>query len=386
MSKPKILVIDDDKDYLELIDEALEEQFVVSCVHSIQAADTLVNEGYVCDIALVDEYLGEEKGSEWIAKHKKAGSKITSYILYSGLATEEEILKGLACGADDFLVKPISLTALNKRLLKLLDHQHEMSNFKIELASKDNVINISMAQASKYGSCMQLTSKLNNCFSYEQIRDNVFTFLHNMNLKGCIAFYPLKVEPTFYNSSNGVCSPVEIDVMKLLKIKPRLYRFGNRTIFNHSLVSILILNLDQESVDTDIYIDAFASVIECIGARMAFITYKNSLVDVQTQIQQAVHSTKKMVEVSKHHQQEIMNEIVQKFGMSFHVLDMSDEQEQYLTELVHGALKKHSQDDVNFLEVSDLLDGALRSVDELKQLNEEVAEDITEIDDEDELF
>ena len=47
MSKPKILVIDDDKDYLELIDEALEEQFVVSCVHSIQAADTLVNEDKV---------------------------------------------------------------------------------------------------------------------------------------------------------------------------------------------------------------------------------------------------------------------------------------------------------------------------------------------------
>ena len=119
---------------------------------------------------------------------------------------------------------------------------------------------------------------------------------------------------------------------------------------------------------------------------MAFITYKNSLVNVQTQIQQAVSTTKKMVEVSKHHQQEIMNEIVQKFGMSFHVLDMSDEQEQYLTDLVHGALKKHSQDDINFLEVTDLLDGALRSVDELKQLNEEVVEDITEIDDEDELF
>jgi hypothetical protein len=144
--------------------------------------------------------------------------------------------------------------------------------------------------------------------------------------------------------------------------------------------------LEDGAIDTDIYIDALASVIECIGARIAFITYKNSLVGVQSKIQQAVSSTKKMIEISKHHQQEVMNEIVQNIGMSFHVLDMSDEQEQYLTNLVHTALKKHSQDDINFLEVTQLLDGALESVNELETLNLQQEEVVDELDDEDELF
>ena len=151
----------------------------------------------------------------------------------------------------------------------------------------------------------------------------------------------------------------------------------------------MILNLEEGSIDTDIYIDALASVIECIGARMAFITYKNSLVDVQEQIQKAVHTTKKMLEISKHHQQEVMNEIVQKIGMSFHVLDMTMEQEEYLTTLVHDALKKHTQDDVNFLEVSKLLDGALESVDELKALNSmqsPPADDVMEDEDDDDVL
>jgi hypothetical protein len=153
-------------------------------------------------------------------------------------------------------------------------------------------------------------------------------------------------------------------------------------------VSLLILNLEDGTIDTDIYIDALASVIECIGARMAFIIYKNSFDVVQEQIKQAVITTKKMVAISKHHQQEVMNEIVLNMGTSFHILNMTEEQEDHLTKLVHAALKKHSQDDINFIEVTQLLDQALGSVDKLQQLSneQESAAFEDDSDDEDELF
>ncbi|MBA6253184.1 response regulator [Colwellia sp. MB3u-55] len=386
MLKPRLLIIDDDKDYLELLHEALTKSFEVTCATNIKDADKLVSDNQLFDIALVDENIGEDKGSQWIKRNVEQHTVATSFVLYSGLATEDAVLKGLECGADDFLAKPISLLALNKKLKKLISYQDKIHSFETEISSKDRVINISMAQAAKYGSCMQLTSRLNHCFTLEKIRDEVFLFLYTMNLDGCITFYPINEKALFFSSKNGFCSPVEIDVMKLLRVKPRLYRFSSRTIFNHPLCSILILNLVDGAIDTDIYIDALASVIECIGARIAFITYKNSLVQVQSKIQKAVFTTKNMIAISKHHQQEVMNEIVTNIGMSFHVLEMSDEQEQYLTNLVHGALKKHSQDDINFLEVTDLLDGALASVDELEVLNQQQEEEIVDFDDEDELF
>lgn len=388
MSKPRVLIIDDDSAYLELLHEALEQDFTVQCAVDLNEVTNIISQtsSESFDIALVDENIGEEKGSDWI-KQQVHGSKVAkSFVLYSGLATEDAILKGLECGADDFLAKPISLLALIKKLKRLIDYQAKMHSFESEILSKDRVINISMAQASKYGSCMQLTSKLNQCFTLEKIRDEVFSYLYSMNLQGCIAFYPINDNDSFYSSKNGVCSPVEIDVMKLLKIKPRLYRFGARTIFNHHLVSILILNLEDGTIDTDIYIDALASVIECVGARIAFISYQNSLVTVQDKIQQAVIQTKKMLAVSKHHQQEVMNEIVTNIGQSFHILDMSFEQEEYLTDLVHKALKKHTQDDINFLEVGQLLDSALQSVDELKSLNSVKEQEIETLEEEDELF
>jgi len=388
MIKHNLLIIDDDSDYLQLLAESLEDTFEVKCATDLSIANDLINGNIQFDIALVDENIGVEKGSIWIKEQKNREGAPTSFILYSGLATEAAILKGLDCGADDFLAKPFSLKALHSKLDKLIIYQDKIHNFEDEIKSKNNVINVSMAQASKYGSCMQLTSKLNHCFTYEEIRDEVFSYFHSMDLHGCIAFYPINEKPSFYSAQKGVCSPVEIEVMELLKVKPRLYRFGPRTIFNHTLVSLFILNLEDGTIDTDIFIDALASVIECIGARIAFITYKNSLVSVQEQIKQAVSTTKKMVEISKHHQQEIMNDIVMKMGTSFHILDLSEEQETYLTDMVHGALKKHSQDDINFLEVTQLLDKALDSVDQLKQLNTEndQIEHSYDIDDEDELF
>ena len=384
MEKPSVLIIDDDIDYLSLLKEALSDKYDVMLAESLTTAETMISEHGLFDIALVDEHIGNDLGSSWITKKVEAKTTATSFVLYSGLATEEAILNGLICGADDFLTKPISLIALSKKLDKLIEYQHKIHGYEDDIKSKENVINISMAQASKYGSCMQLTSRINHCFSYDKIRDEVFSFLHNMGLKGCIGFYPLDQQPIFYSSTNGFCSPVEINVQTLLHEKPRLFRFGSRTIFNHPLISLLILNLEEGAIETDIFIDALASVIECLGARMEFLTYKDSLMKVQEQIGQAVTATKNMVEISKHNQQEIMNEIVQGIGQSFHILDMSLEQEKYLTDLVHTALKKHSQGDVNFLEVTTYLDQALESVDKLKELNTTV--EVEDFDEEDELF
>jgi DNA-binding response OmpR family regulator len=391
MSKPHVLIIDDDIEYLSLLSDALEDKFEVRCASNLTVVDNILKEGETFDIALIDEHINNDKGSEWIKLQQDNFSENSiekpamSFVLYSGLATEDTMLKGLDCGADDFLSKPISIVALRNKLQQLIAYQQKIINYENDIESKNNVINISMAQASKYGSCMQLTSKLNQCFDIEQLKNAVFSYFNSMGLHGCLAFYPLNETPAFYHSQKGTCSPVEIEVMELLKVKSRLFRFGSRTIFNHSLASILILNLEDGTVDTDIYIDALASVIECIGARMEFIAYKNSLINVQVQIQQAVSTTKRMVEISKKHQQEIMNEIVINLGTSFHVLDLTIGQEDYLTNLVHGALRKHSQDDVNFMEITSALDGALISVDQLKAINTE--QQITEeAEEEDELF
>lgn len=182
MSKPTLLIIDDDLSYLELLVEALEEKFTIKSADNLIKAEAIIDESDKFDIALVDEHIGELKGSVWIKEKVSEDNVATSFVLYSGLATEEAMLKGLECGADDFLAKPISLLTLTNKLEKLIHYQKQIHNFENEISSKDRVINVSMAQASKYGSCMQLTSKLNHCFTLEDIKEEVFSYLYSMGL------------------------------------------------------------------------------------------------------------------------------------------------------------------------------------------------------------
>ena len=140
MSKPLVLIIDDNEDYLELLTEGLEDKFDTKCATDLKTAeDLLFKENLHFDIALVDENIGNERGSDWIQMQTEQGKGrgAKSYVLYSGLANEEAILKGLACGADDFLSKPISLLALNNKLEKLITYQNKIHDFETDIKSKE---------------------------------------------------------------------------------------------------------------------------------------------------------------------------------------------------------------------------------------------------------
>ena len=76
MSIPSLLIIDDDKEYLELLHEALEENFNVKCANSLHEAEQILSNQELFDIALIDENIGTDKGSNWI-KAKYLLSKAT---------------------------------------------------------------------------------------------------------------------------------------------------------------------------------------------------------------------------------------------------------------------------------------------------------------------
>ena len=66
MVKHNLLIIDDDIDYLNLLAESLEDSFEIKCASNLLVAQDLLKENIHFDIALVDENIGSEKGSDWI--------------------------------------------------------------------------------------------------------------------------------------------------------------------------------------------------------------------------------------------------------------------------------------------------------------------------------
>ena len=106
----KILVVEDDKDLMEIITKSLEkERYVVS-----QAAGD-----YDYDCILLDIMLPDGNGLDLLAELQDMGKKANVIILSAKDSIEDKV-KGLDLGADDYLPKPFHLAELHARIKSLL--------------------------------------------------------------------------------------------------------------------------------------------------------------------------------------------------------------------------------------------------------------------------
>ena len=106
----KILVVDDDKDLLEMVCIFLEGQGmqVQYISENFSVKEQLSN--FKPDIILMDIYLGSDDGREICSELKKSPYSHIPVLLYSaGNISASSLHKSMA---DDFLVKPFNLKTL----------------------------------------------------------------------------------------------------------------------------------------------------------------------------------------------------------------------------------------------------------------------------------
>lgn len=118
----KIMVVEDDPTTVKLLKFMLERKKyeVVSCSNGKEAVDSLERESP--DLILMDVMMPEMDGIQATGKIKEnpATSSIPVIIL-SALGQEMEVMKGLQCGADGYVVKPFDSQALLRIIEEKLD-------------------------------------------------------------------------------------------------------------------------------------------------------------------------------------------------------------------------------------------------------------------------
>lgn len=117
----KILIVDDEKNLLELLSMNLGAQgFVVNTAES--GADAIAAISYDRpDLILLDIILPDISGIELTGKLKNSpGTANIPIILLTAKDTETDVVVGLSVGADDYVTKPFSTKVLLARIEALL--------------------------------------------------------------------------------------------------------------------------------------------------------------------------------------------------------------------------------------------------------------------------
>ncbi|MCI6737380.1 MAG: response regulator transcription factor [Intestinibacter sp.] len=109
----KALVIDDDVDILYLIKDILEDDgYEVVISNSAEEAYIKLNDDI--DIVLLDVMM---PGTDGFSFCKKIRDEVEIPIIFlTAKTSEEDIIKGLALGGDDYITKPFSINQLRARM------------------------------------------------------------------------------------------------------------------------------------------------------------------------------------------------------------------------------------------------------------------------------
>ncbi len=117
MNKPKIIAIDDQPENLQMIVQMLKDEFSVIASTSGNMAVNLAIKHQDTAVILLDMFMPEMSGIDVLIALKK--EPITAHIpviFVTGNNDELDYGKGLALGAYDFVLKPISPSLLINRI------------------------------------------------------------------------------------------------------------------------------------------------------------------------------------------------------------------------------------------------------------------------------
>ncbi len=116
----KILVVDDEQDICEILRFNLEtEGYEVKTANSAEEALQLPLQDY--DMLLLDVMMGEMSGFQLVRQlRSQPATQHLPIIFITALDDENDIIKGLNIGADDYIAKPLSIREVKARVRAVL--------------------------------------------------------------------------------------------------------------------------------------------------------------------------------------------------------------------------------------------------------------------------
>ena len=135
----KILVVDDEQDICEILQYNLEtEGFEIMTANSAEEALELPLQEYA--LILLDVMMGEMSGFQMARKIKD--NPITAeipIIFITALEGEDNLVKGLNIGADDYIAKPLSMKEVKARVRAVL-RRASQPQLQQTIITTDNII------------------------------------------------------------------------------------------------------------------------------------------------------------------------------------------------------------------------------------------------------
>ena len=178
----KILVADDSPLYRKLVEDTLgREQYVVCFAKNGRQASDLLAEHHPA-LVITDWEMPGLTGVELCAQIRCDRNSYTYIILLTSNAHKDQIIKGLAAGADDYLTKPfhsgelLARVAVGRRIVELHREIQAKNRLLEELALTDSLTGLPNRRAVEDWAVRQLSGAVRHGFSFWVVMADLDSF------------------------------------------------------------------------------------------------------------------------------------------------------------------------------------------------------------------
>jgi len=134
----KILIVDDDKDFIDHLKFILADSFLIESATTPQAANEILAIGEIEAILLDIDLMADVSGLDMLKKIRSEGNDIP-VIMISGTTSVETVVHAMKHGADDYIGKTIKVEELKASIYRALSNARQKRELLYLRSELDNI-------------------------------------------------------------------------------------------------------------------------------------------------------------------------------------------------------------------------------------------------------
>jgi len=343
----RVLVIDDDRFLQKIVRNTLKESYEV---HAADNGDQGLLEAkkWHPNAILLDVEMPGMNGFEVCDALKL--DELTAnipVIFISASSSLRERLMSYEVGAEDYVVKPFEKEILKAKVdHAVLEHSKQQAlSTQSDLAQK--TAQDAIMSSAELGKAIRFVSSTYILPTVDMLAPSVFKVMSDLGLKTSMALYGAD-SIRYYNFTGGDISPLEKELLDMMRDQGRFCDFGSRTVCNFSHVSLLIKNMPLENMEKYGRIkDTVPFILNAVDEKMRALNTQKVILDQAESLArstEAVQATLLSItdSASKTHEgiTQVMRSLTDDFEARLPSMGLEDDQEKYIVDRVDLAFSE----------------------------------------------
>ncbi|MDD5297714.1 MAG: response regulator [Rhodocyclaceae bacterium] len=299
------------------------------------------------DIVLMDVEMPEMDGFAACRELRNApATRDVPIVFLSAHGEAENRLAGYEAGGDDYVSKPFNPGELRRKIELLLRNREKNRELAAHAQAAANAAMAAMASAGDVGTVLNFLRGIVALTDLEQVAVAALDTLRRYELDAAIQ---LRYGGTAISrSSQGLCSPLEENILGTMATCARIVDLGSRSAFNYERVSLIINNMPRS--DPEYYgrlKDSVIMIAEAVEIHLRSLDLVLAARQQGESLTRAVRHGIQAVQDMRHRQDKlnrrglgIVTELANRMEDAFLSLVLTERQEAHMEGLMQQALSE----------------------------------------------